>query len=138
MGKGWARGLNTGDYSAGEGVTIHRGWATLYVQYAIHGILHYFWIFSRQVSLSPCLKGVHVGMKVEVVNCSLDVVDDTDVAFWVATVIEIKHYRVQLRYEGYESNPAGDFWFDLRSKNIHPVGWCAKRNKLLIPPPGTV
>ncbi|CAH3194214.1 unnamed protein product, partial [Porites evermanni] len=86
-------------------------------------------------NLSPCLKGVHVGMKVEVVNCSIDVVDDTDVAFWVATVIEIKHYRVQLRYEGYESDPAGDFWFDLRSKNIHPVGWCAKRNKLLIPPP---
>ncbi|XP_020628056.1 lethal(3)malignant brain tumor-like protein 2 [Orbicella faveolata] len=89
----------------------------------------------EHVSLSPCLKGVHVGMKVEVVNCSMDVIDDTDVAFWVATVIEIKHYRVQLRYEGYESNPAGDFWFDLRSKNIHPVGWCAKRNKLLIPPP---
>lgn len=89
----------------------------------------------EHVSLSPCLKGVHVGMKVEVVNCSIDVVDDTDVAFWVATVIEIKNYRVQLRYEGYESNPAGDFWFDLRSKNIHPVGWCAKRNKLLIPPP---
>ena len=77
-------------------------------------------------------------MKVEVVNCSIDVVDDTDVAFWVATVIEIKHYRVQLRYEGYESNPAGDFWFDLRSRNIHPVGWCAKRNKLLIPPPGMI
>lgn len=76
-------------------------------------------------------------MKVEVVNCSMDVIDDTDVAFWVAAVIEIKHYRVQLRYEGYESDPAGDFWFDLRSKNIHPVGWCAKRNKLLIPPPGT-
>lgn len=89
----------------------------------------------EHVSLSPCLKGVHVGMKVEVVNCSMDVIDDTDVAFWVATVIEIKHYRVQLRYEGYESNPAGDFWFDLRSKNVHPVGWCAKRNKLLIPPP---
>lgn len=89
----------------------------------------------QHVSLSPCLKGVHVGMKVEVVNCSMDVVDDTDVAFWVATVIEIKHYIVQLRYEGYESSPAGDFWFDLRSKNIHPVGWCAKRNKLLIPPP---
>lgn len=97
-----------------------------------------FVLFFQQVSLSPCLKGVHVGMKVEVVNCSMDVVDDTDVAFWVATVIEIKHYRVQLRYEGYESNPAGDFWFDLRSKNIHPVGWCAKRNKLLIPPPGTL
>lgn len=89
----------------------------------------------EHVSLSPCLKGVHVGMKVEVVNCSMDVIDDTDVAFWVAAVIEIKHYRVQLRYEGYESDPAGDFWFDLRSKNIHPVGWCAKRNKLLIPPP---
>lgn len=93
-------------------------------------------MFPWQVSLSPCLKGVHVGMKVEVVNCSMDVIDDTDVAFWVATVIDIKHYRVQLRYEGYESSPAGDFWFDLRSKNIHPVGWCAKRNKLLIPPPG--
>ena len=84
------------------------------------------------------MKGVHVGMKVEVVNCSMDVIDDTDVAFWVAAVIEIKNYRVLLRYEGYESSPAGDFWFDLRSKNIHPVGWCAKRNKLLIPPPGKV
>ena len=94
-------------------------------------------MLQSQVILSPCLKGVHVGMKVEVVNCSVDVVDDTDVAFWVATVIDIKHYRVQLRYEGYENDTGGDFWFDLRSGNIHPVGWCAKRNKLLIPPPGT-
>ena len=76
-------------------------------------------------------------MKVEVVNCGIDVVDDTDVAFWVATVIHIQQYRVLLRYEGYEDDPTGDFWFDLRSKNIHPVGWCARRNKLLIPPPGS-
>ena len=90
-----------------------------------------------QVTLDPCLKGVHVGMKVEVVNCSTDVIDDTDIAFWVATVAEIKQYQVLLRYEGNENDPTADFWFDLRSKNIHPVGWCAKRNKLLIPPPGT-
>ena len=78
-------------------------------------------------------------MKVEVVNGSTDVIDDTDIqqAFWVATVADIKQYHVLLRYEGFESDPTADFWFDLRSKNIHPVGWCAKRNKLLIPPQGT-
>jgi len=86
--------------------------------------------------MNPCLKGVHVGMKVEVVNCGMDVVDDSEVAFWVATVMQLRQHRVLLRYEGYEDDETADFWFDLRSPNIHPVGWCAKRNKLLIPPPG--
>lgn len=71
-------------------------------------------------------------MKVEVVNCSMDVIDDIDVVFWVVIVIEIKYYRVQLRYEGYELNFVGDFWFDLRLKNIYLVGWCVKWNKLFI------
>lgn len=88
--------------------------------------------------MNPCLKGVHVGMKVEVVNCGMDVVDDSEVAFWVATVMQLRQHRVLLRYEGYEEDETADFWFDLRSPNIHPVGWCAKRNKLLIPPPGRV
>ncbi|XP_048589841.1 MBT domain-containing protein 1-like isoform X3 [Nematostella vectensis] len=89
----------------------------------------------KHVCMNPCLKGVHVGMKVEVVNCGMDVVDDTEVAFWVATVKQLRQHRVLLRYEGYEDDDSADFWFDLRSMNIHPVGWCAKRNKLLIPPP---
>ncbi|XP_020915017.1 MBT domain-containing protein 1 isoform X2 [Exaiptasia diaphana] len=89
----------------------------------------------KHVCMNPCLKGVHVGMKVEVVNCGMDVMDDSEVAFWVATVMQLRQHRVLLRYEGYEEDETADFWFDLRSPNIHPVGWCAKRNKLLIPPP---
>ena len=77
-------------------------------------------------------------MKVEVINNPCKSSDDVEVAFWVATVMQINQFKVLLRYEGYDESSNADFWFDLRSKDIHPVGWCASQNKLLIPPLGVL
>lgn len=43
-------------------------------------------------------------------------------------------YKAKLRYEGYESDERSDFWVNLCSTKVHPVGWCATRGKPLIPP----
>ena len=39
-----------------------------------------------------------------------------------------------LRYEGFGQDGSKDFWMNLCSEGIHPVGWCATKGKPLIPP----
>ena len=87
---------------------------------------------------APTLSEIHVGMKVEVVNCSNGTPKDNETAYWVATILKVNVNMMLLRYEGYEDDGVDDFWFDVRSKNVHPVGWCYSVQKLLIPPPGNV
>lgn len=41
---------------------------------------------------------------------------------------------VQLRYEGFGSDASRDFWLNLATTQVHPVGWCASQGKALIPP----
>ncbi|XP_052866872.1 polycomb protein Sfmbt [Anopheles cruzii] len=83
---------------------------------------------------------VVIGMKVEVENTDCDVVQQpvlggTPHSFWVATVLRICGYKALLRYEGFEASDASkDFWVNLCSAEVHPVGWCATRGKPLIPP----
>merc|ERR1719347_110686 len=43
-------------------------------------------------------------------------------------------YKVLLRYEGFGQDGSKDFWQNLCSEAIHPVGWCATKGKPLIPP----
>ncbi len=86
-----------------------------------------------------CLKDIHIGMKVEVINSGVETFDNSEnTTFWVASVIKFKHFKTLLRYEGYDEGDNADFWFDLRCRDIHPVGWCARINKSLIPPQGNV
>ena len=85
---------------------------------------------------APTLSDIHVGMKVEVVNCGNEAPKDNETAYWVATILQVNINMMLLRYEGYEDDGVHDFWFDVRSKNVHPVGWCYSVQKLLIPPPG--
>ena len=81
-----------------------------------------------------CLKDVHIGMKVEVINSGIETFNNSEnTTFWVASVIKFKHFKTLLRYEGYDESDNADFWFDLRCQDIHPVGWCARINKPLIP-----
>ncbi|XP_035773551.1 polycomb protein Sfmbt-like isoform X2 [Anopheles albimanus] len=83
---------------------------------------------------------VIVGMKVEVENTDCDVVQQavlggTPHSFWVATVLQICGYKALLRYEGFDAMESSkDFWVNLCSAEVHPVGWCATRGKPLIPP----
>lgn len=81
---------------------------------------------------------VVIGMKVEVENTDVDLqqslVSGTPHSFWVATVLRICGYKALLRYEGFDTDSSKDFWVNLCSSEVHPVGWCATRGKPLIPP----
>uniref|UniRef100_A0A8C5MPX2 Scm like with four mbt domains 2 n=1 Tax=Leptobrachium leishanense TaxID=445787 RepID=A0A8C5MPX2_9ANUR len=76
---------------------------------------------SLQSSFQP-------GMKLEVANKSNP---DT---YWVATIITTCGQLLLLRYCGYGEDRKADFWCDVMTADLHPVGWCAKNNKVLMPP----
>uniref|UniRef100_UPI00358F2D22 MBT domain-containing protein 1-like n=1 Tax=Myxine glutinosa TaxID=7769 RepID=UPI00358F2D22 len=71
------------------------------------------------------------GIKVEVVNrdCPLP-----DKVFWIAWVVKLAGYKALLRYEGYEGDSSKDYWCNLCTPDVHPIGWCATSNKALVPP----
>uniref|UniRef100_A0A8B9CEN1 Lethal(3)malignant brain tumor-like protein 2 n=1 Tax=Anser brachyrhynchus TaxID=132585 RepID=A0A8B9CEN1_9AVES len=71
------------------------------------------------------------GMKVEVLNS--DAVLPSRV-YWIASVIQTVGYRALLRYEGFEDDAGHDFWCNLGTVDIHPIGWCAINSKILVPP----
>lgn len=78
-----------------------------------------------------------VGLKVEVEN--LDFKDGehhsgSGTPFWIATIIKIHGFKARLRYEGYENDEAHDFWVNLCTTEVHPVGWSAMQGRQLIPP----
>nr|XP_028602361.1 lethal(3)malignant brain tumor-like protein 2 isoform X1 [Podarcis muralis] len=71
------------------------------------------------------------GMKVEVLNS--DAVLPSRV-YWIASVVKIAGYKALLRYEGFENDSSSDFWVNLGTVDIHPIGWCAVNSKILVPP----
>uniref|UniRef100_A0A673I8P7 Scm-like with four MBT domains protein 2 n=1 Tax=Sinocyclocheilus rhinocerous TaxID=307959 RepID=A0A673I8P7_9TELE len=76
---------------------------------------------SLQSSFQP-------GMKLEVANKgSLD-------TYWVAIIITTCGQLLLLRYCGYGDDRKADFWCDVMTAELHPVGWCAQNNKTLQPP----
>ncbi|XP_051977139.1 scm-like with four MBT domains protein 2 isoform X1 [Xyrauchen texanus] len=80
---------------------------------------------SLQSSFQP-------GMKLEVPNKgSLD-------TYWVATIITTCGQLLLLRYCGYGDDRKADFWCDIMTAELHPVGWCAQNNKMLQPPEDNV
>lgn len=78
------------------------------------------------------------GLKVEVEN--LDYKDGEiqtnhqTVPFWIASINKIHGYKAKLRYEGYENDDSHDFWVNLCTTEVHPVGWSAMQGRQLIPP----
>ncbi|XP_064417309.1 scm-like with four MBT domains protein 2 [Latimeria chalumnae] len=76
---------------------------------------------SLQSSFQP-------GMKLEVANKSNP---DT---YWVATIITTCGQLLLLRYSGYGDDRKADFWCDVMTADLHPVGWCTQNNKVLMPP----
>ncbi|XP_026723163.1 scm-like with four MBT domains protein 2 [Athene cunicularia] len=76
---------------------------------------------SLQSSFQP-------GMKLEVANKSNP---DT---YWVATIITTCGQLLLLRYCGYGDDRRADFWCDVMTADLHPVGWCTQNNKVLMPP----
>lgn len=68
------------------------------------------------------------GMKLEVAN------KGRGDSYWVATVITTCGQLLLLRYCGYGDERSADFWCDIMTAELHPVGWCTQNNKLLQPP----
>ncbi|KAL0962835.1 hypothetical protein UPYG_G00346130 [Umbra pygmaea] len=80
---------------------------------------------SLQSSFQP-------GMKLEVANKSSP---DT---YWVATIITTCGQLLLLRFSGYGDDRKADFWCDVMTAELHPVGWCAQNHKTLQPPEDNV
>ncbi|XP_054609056.1 scm-like with four MBT domains protein 2 isoform X2 [Dunckerocampus dactyliophorus] len=76
---------------------------------------------SLQSSFQP-------GMKLEVANKGSP---DT---YWVATIITTCGQLLLLRFSGYAEDRKADFWCDVMTAELHPVGWCAQNDKSLMPP----
>uniref|UniRef100_A0A8C4XX33 Lethal(3)malignant brain tumor-like protein 2 n=1 Tax=Gopherus evgoodei TaxID=1825980 RepID=A0A8C4XX33_9SAUR len=85
----------------------------------------------KHVPLFEQWEDVMKGMKVEVLNS--DAVLPSRV-YWIASVVQIAGYRALLRYEGFENDSSHDFWCNLGTVDIHPIGWCAINSKILVPP----
>ncbi|XP_025194287.1 uncharacterized protein LOC112593910 isoform X2 [Melanaphis sacchari] len=52
----------------------------------------------------------------------------------VATVADILGNRIRIHFDGWADD--FDYWTDITSTNIHPVGWCDKNGRSLCPPSG--
>ncbi|XP_010778073.1 scm-like with four MBT domains protein 2 [Notothenia coriiceps] len=76
---------------------------------------------SLQSSFQP-------GMKLEVANKS------SPDSYWVATIITTCGQLLLLRFSGYGDDRKADFWCDVMTAELHPVGWCTQNNKTLMPP----
>ncbi|KAG2470416.1 SMBT1 protein, partial [Polypterus senegalus] len=74
--------------------------------------------------------GFSSGMKLEVGNKG-----DPD-TYWVATVIMTCGQLLLLRYDGYGDDRRADFWCDIMTADVHPLGWCGQNNKAFRPPEG--
>ncbi|XP_068161648.1 lethal(3)malignant brain tumor-like protein 2 [Antennarius striatus] len=85
----------------------------------------------RHVPLCSQWDDVTVGMKVEVLNTNAVLPSKV---YWIATVIQVAGYKALLRYEGFEHDCSHDFWCNLVSGELNPIGWCAMTSKLLVPP----
>ncbi|XP_062852790.1 scm-like with four MBT domains protein 2 [Trichomycterus rosablanca] len=85
----------------------------------------------RHVELS-LQSSFQAGMKLEVADRS------RPGSYWVATVITTCGQLLLLRYCGYGDDRSADFWCDVMTAELHPVGWCTQNNKLLQPPEDNV
>ncbi|KAI1286669.1 MBT domain-containing protein 1 [Halotydeus destructor] len=77
------------------------------------------------------------GLKVEVKNTDFDVSVNSKLpqdVYWIAIVVKVAGYFVLLRYEGFANDSSKDFWVNIFTTEVYPVGWCASQGKVLIPP----
>uniref|UniRef100_A0A1I7VZ48 Scm-like with four MBT domains protein 2 n=1 Tax=Loa loa TaxID=7209 RepID=A0A1I7VZ48_LOALO len=58
--------------------------------------------------------------------------------YWFARVMKVAGYRLLLRYEGMDEigDNAYDFWVNIGSEDIRPIGYCAEKTetRALVPP----
>ena len=69
------------------------------------------------------------------VGGKLEAVDKKNLALiCVATVADTLGDKVLIHFDGWED--CYDYWCDITSPYIHPVGWCQKNGRALSPPFG--
>ncbi|KAJ8259822.1 hypothetical protein GJAV_G00173890 [Gymnothorax javanicus] len=56
--------------------------------------------------------------------------------FWVATIITTCGQLLLLRHESYHDDRRADFWCDVMTAELHPIGWSRLHGKELRPPEG--
>uniref|UniRef100_A0A8C6ZP97 SAM domain-containing protein n=1 Tax=Nothoprocta perdicaria TaxID=30464 RepID=A0A8C6ZP97_NOTPE len=84
---------------------------------------------ARAFKLRPA-HGFQVDMKLEAVDRR------NPILIRVATVADKDDYRIKIHFDGWDH--IYDFWVDVDSPDIHPVGWCAKTGHALqVPLVGT-
>lgn len=86
----------------------------------------------KHCPLSDFWHNVILDMKVEVVNN--DTCLTSNKVYWIASVVRVAGYRAKVRYEGFGLDSSLDFWVNLCSNDVHPVGWCAASGCQLVPP----
>ncbi|NXC35667.1 SMBT1 protein, partial [Campylorhamphus procurvoides] len=74
--------------------------------------------------------GFTPGMKLEVA------VKSDQNTYWVATIITTCGQLLLLRYDGYGEDRKADFWCDILTADLHPIGWCEQNKKILKVPEG--
>lgn len=75
--------------------------------------------------------GLTPGMKLEVCVRS-----EPESPYWVATIITTCGQLLLLRYEGYQDDRRADFWCDIMTADLHPLGWCRAHGKTMTAPEG--
>lgn len=75
--------------------------------------------------------GLAPGMKLEV--C---VRAESDSPYWVANIITTCGQLLLLRYEGYQDDRRADFWCDIMTADLHPLGWSRQHGKTMRAPEG--
>lgn len=61
---------------------------------------------------------------------------EADSPFWVANIITTCGQLLLLRYEGYQDDRRADFWCDIMTADLHPLGWSRQHGKAMRAPEG--
>ncbi|KAM4031758.1 MBT domain-containing protein 1 isoform 2-T3 [Anomaloglossus baeobatrachus] len=85
----------------------------------------------KHAPMGNCWGDISEGVRVEVLNTDNSL---SPKVFWIAVIVKLAGYNALLRYEGFENDSSLDFWCNICSSDVHPVGWCASSGKPLVPP----
>ena len=91
----------------------------------------------KHAPMSAVWDHIIVGMKVEVEHKDSEVSHYPGVyskSYWIASILRISGYHVLLRYDGFGQDESKDFWINVTSEKVHPVGYCITKGKPLIAP----